>query len=75
MLEPLRNPANWDNCRKAAVLILSGMSIAAEARRGPFARVGDLEPTEATRSPELGRSPFWERPSRALLDPEDLSGE
>jgi hypothetical protein len=27
------------------------------------------------RSPELGRSPFWERPSRALLDPEDLSGE
>jgi hypothetical protein len=28
-----------------------------------------------TRSPELGRSPFWERSSRALLDPEDLSGE
>ena len=22
MLEPLRNPANWDNVRKAAVLIL-----------------------------------------------------
>jgi hypothetical protein len=40
-----------------------------------FARVGDLGPTNAIRSPELGRSPFWERPSRALLDPEDLSGE
>ena len=22
MLEPLRNPANWDNFRKAAVLVL-----------------------------------------------------
>ena len=23
-------------------------------------------------SPELGRSPFWERPSRALPDPEEM---
>jgi hypothetical protein len=39
------------------------------------ARVGDLGPTNAIRSPELGRSPFWERSSRALPDPEDLPGE
>ena len=38
-------------------------------------RVGDLGPTNAIRSPELGRSPFWERSSRALPDPEDLPGE
>jgi hypothetical protein len=28
-----------------------------------------------TRSPELGRSPFWERSSRALPDPDDCPGE
>jgi hypothetical protein len=39
---------------------------------GPFARVGDLGPTNAIRSPELGRSPFWDRPSRALPDPEEM---
>src|SRR5258705_12212443 len=37
-----------------------------------FARVGDLGPNENCRSPELGRAPFWERPSRALPDPEDM---
>ena len=36
------------------------------------ARVGDLGPNETCRSPELGRPPFWERPSRALLGPEDM---
>ena len=40
-----------------------------------FARVGDLGPTNAIRSPELGRSPFWERSSRALPDPEFCPGE
>jgi hypothetical protein len=43
---------------------------------GPFpiriARAGDLGPNEDAYSPELGRSPFWERPSRALPDPERL---
>ena len=34
-----------------------------------IARVGDLGPTNAIRSPD-GRLPFWERPSRALPDPE-----
>ena len=40
--------------------------------RNRSARVGDLEPKNPTRSPELGRSPFWERPSRALPDPEEM---
>jgi hypothetical protein len=48
----------------------------ASKQPGPFpiriARVGDLGPNEDAHSPELGRSPFWERPSRALPDPERL---
>jgi hypothetical protein len=40
-----------------------------------IAHVGDLGPTNAICSPELGRSPFWERSSRALPNPEDLPGE
>ena len=31
-----------------------------------------LDQMKMTRSPELGRSPFWERSSRALPDPEML---
>ena len=38
-----------------------------------FARAGDLGPNEDAHSPELGRSPFWGRPSRALPDPETLA--
>ena len=34
-----------------------------------------LDPHKLSHSPELGRSPFWERPSRALPGPEDLPGE
>ena len=30
------------------------------------------DPHKLSRSPELGRSPFWERPSRALPGPEDM---
>ena len=33
------------------------------------ARVGDLGPNESTLA-GIGRPPFWERPSRALPDPE-----
>src|SRR3954465_6720941 len=36
----------------------------------PIARVGDLGPNETSRSPGVGRPPFWERPNRALPDPE-----
>ena len=31
-----------------------------------------LNQQKPTGSPELGRSPFWERPSRALPDPEEM---
>ena len=45
---------------------------------GPFTYPGllrapaTLDQMKMTRSPELGRSPFWERSSRALPDPEML---
>ena len=31
-----------------------------------------LNQQKPTGSPELGRSPFWDRPSRALPDPEEM---
>jgi hypothetical protein len=43
--------------------------------RGIFVRASATLDQLRIPSPELGRSPFWERPRRALLDPEDLSGE
>ena len=47
------------------------------ATTGPFpvwdcTRVGDLGPNRTNSSPDLGRLPFWERPSRALPDPEEF---
>jgi len=40
-----------------------------------FARASATLDQNALRSPELGRSPFWERPSRALPDPEESPDE
>jgi hypothetical protein len=34
--------------------------------------VATLSQQKPQGSPELGRSPFWERPSRALPDPEEM---
>ena len=47
--------------------------------QGPSKHVGGLlralatlNQQKPTGSPELGRSPFWDRPSRALPDPEEM---
>ena len=50
------------------------------AVRRAFAAAGTstlttLDQMKTARSPELGRSPFWERSSRALPDPECCPGE
>src|SRR3954447_4334530 len=48
------------------------MSIAAKHVGGLLRALATLNQQKPTGSPELGRSPFWDRPSRALPDPEEM---
>src|SRR3954462_7342669 len=48
------------------------MSITAKHVGGLLRALATLNQQKPTGSPELGRSPFWDRPSRALPDPEEM---